>query len=321
VELTDYPLYDNAVIVPDDALLDELAVDYLAGLGGAPAEMERFLFGTLSIEVFNRIFADRAEADTGALLWMLHLSGYFGGRWLRGEIAAAQPDALLVSFSQEPTEGAFRATVASAHTALTASAGSDGDALAYAAGSLANLPATEEGGAEKPGLTDNFGYNQGYMLQILEAPPEGVNSNPAYQISCSPALFDCRYATPRLEVLGRLADVQASIAAAEPPYTELVATLLPLQQEAIPRGREVWNGGLSVQGFSQPSYDQLLDVSSSYLEAVQGAAVTMAQAAAEHNVGQARVGALANAAMIVWLDAYMAGLTNGEGEIVLPEFA
>ena len=34
----------------------------------------------------------------------------------------------------------------------------------------------------------------------------------------------------------------------------------------------VWSSGLSVQGFSQESYDRLLDVSSSFLEAVQATA-------------------------------------------------
>jgi hypothetical protein len=94
-----------------------------------------------------------------------------------------------------------------------------------------------------------------------------------------------------------------------------------VQDAAIPRGRGVWSGGLSVQGFSQKSYDQLLDVSSSFLETVQATALINAKAAAESDVAAARTGLIAEAVQIVWLEAYIAGLTNGEGEIELPEFS
>ena len=76
-----------------------------------------------------------------------------------------------------------------------------------------------------------------------------------------------------------------------------------------------------MQGFSQESYDQLLDVSSSFLETVQAAALINTRAVAEDDVDAARTGLVAEAVMIVWLEAYRAGLTNGEGDIELPSFA
>ena len=103
VELADHPLFDEEVLVPDHALLDGYAADYASSLD-APPEMERFLFGQVPVSVFDEIFAGDVSADDAAgHLWAMHLSGYFGGRWLRGEIAGAQPDAPLVGFSQEPT--------------------------------------------------------------------------------------------------------------------------------------------------------------------------------------------------------------------------
>ena len=320
VELPDYPLYETTVITEDQELLDNLATTYAAGLEGEDPEMERFLFGTIPVEVFDTILSGQAGADMGSLLWLMHLSGYFGGRWLRGEIEAAQPDAPLVGFSQPPTEESFGETMDKTQLALDAATGSDEATLSYAADSLPNQPPEDEGGDEIPGLTDNFGYNQGYLLEILATPPEGIEANAIYGIECV-GLFGCEYASPRLAALEELAPVQAKTVAGEEPYTELVAELLPLQETAIPRGQAVWSGGLSVEGFSQASYDQLLDVSSSYLEMVQATALTMSQATTEAKVDQARIGALADAAIIVWLDAYYAGLTNGEGEIVLPTFS
>lgn len=73
-----------------------------------------------------------------------------------------------------------------------------------------------------------------------------------------------------------------------------------------------------MQGFGQRAYDQLLDVSSSFLETVQATALTMAEAHVTADADAARVGAAAAAAMDVWLPAYMAGLVNGAGPIELP---
>ena len=82
----------------------------------------------------------------------------------------------------------------------------------------------------------------------------------------------------------------------------------------------MWSGGLSVQGFSQASYDQLLDVSSSFLETVQATALTNVGAVIDGDVAAAENGLISEAAQIVWLSAYIAGLTNGEGDIVIPAF-
>ena len=82
----------------------------------------------------------------------------------------------------------------------------------------------------------------------------------------------------------------------------------------------MWSTGLSVQGFSQESYDQLLDTSSSFLETVQAAALGVVQAVADADADLARRAATADAAMVVWLDAYRMGLTDGETAIVLPTF-
>ncbi len=316
VSLVEFPIFENSVLVDDVAGLDELASRYAAEVDPQP-EMERFLFGYVAVEAFDSLLTATPDTDqVGRLLWQLHVSGYFGGRWLRGEIEAAQPDALLVSFSNPPTAETFARLIDRAAEAVAAATAADADALAYARASLFDTPNPD--GEPIRGLADNFGYNQGYLLQILEAPPEGIAASPEYDITCEGTLA-CTYATARLQSLGAVADVQAALAA-DSAYAELAAEILPIQEAAVPRGRAVWNGGLSVQGFSQRSYDQLLDVSSSYLETVQATALTMARAVVEADADAARRGAAANAGMIVWLGGYFAGLTNGEGEIELPAF-
>ncbi|MDH4168292.1 MAG: hypothetical protein OEW42_01755 [Acidimicrobiia bacterium] len=316
VVLPEYPLFGDLLAEDQDAL-DAMAARYL-DTGGVP-EMERFLFGYVPVDVFDRLLTAGADFEPSTYLWLLHLSGYFGGRWLRGEIAEAQPDALVVGFSDPPTAEAFAPVQARAEAALDVWTGTDDEAaVAYAYDSLFDTPAEDPEADPIRGHADNFGYNQGYLLQILEKPPEGVEASPEYEITCTDGLFDCAYITERLTALRDLADVQAAINAELDP--DLRDELLPVQQAAIPRGRSVWDGGLSVQGFSQASYDQLLDVSSSYLETVQATALTAVDAHANGDADAARRSALASAGMTVWLAAYFGGLTNGEGEIEIPAF-
>ena len=321
VELVSYPFWDNGVAVESPAALDDLATAYVADLGpDEETEMERFLFGDLAVTVFDEVFEGATPERRQELMWMMWLSGYFGGRWLRGEIADAQPEAPLVGFSDVPTEESFAGTIGRAADRLASLEGDDAEILAAARAALFDRPPAEEGGDPIRGLADNFGYNRGYLEEILATPPDGVEASPQFQVDCD-GLFDCVYATPKLAVLEDLGEFQALLNSEEPPDPELVAELIPVQEAAIPRGVSVWSGGLSVQGFSQESYDQLLDVSSSFLETVQAAALINARAVAEEDVAAAQTGLVAEAVMIVWLEAYRAGLTNGEGEIELPSFS
>lgn len=323
VQLVDHPFWPNAVAVEAQDALDELATAYAAELpNGETPEMERFLFGSIAVTVFDEIFAGTTPERQQELMWMLHLSGYFGGRWLRGEIFAAEQDAApVLSVDVTPSEDGFRATIADAAARLAAIEGSDEEILAAARAALFDRPPVEEDGEPIRGLTDSFGYNRGYMLQILEAPPEGIEASPQFQINCG-GLFDCVYVTPKLAVLSELGAFQAAINSDDPPDPDLVAELIPVQEAAIPRGRAVWSGGLSVQGFSQDAYDQLLDVSSSFLETVQATALINTKAVAEGDVDAARTGLIAEAAQIVWLAAYFDGLLEGanQDDVPLPEF-
>jgi hypothetical protein len=318
VRIGSYPIFPTPLMSADQGLIDQLAAEYTSSLGGAEPEMSRFLFGHVPVWVFDRIFAGD-DVPVASLNWLLQLSGYFGGRWLRGEIEKAQPDAMLNLVDITPAAEKFAATMDRAGKGIAASRADDGAVLDYAVWCMHDEPSGVEGVPALQGLTDNFGYNKGYMLEILAAPPAGLTSGPEYQVS-GVGLFDCTYASPRLAVLATLADVQSALVRAEGVYADIVRELKPIQDLAEPRGRSVWSTGLSVQGFPQREYDQLLDVSSSFLETVQATALTMVKARVERDATLARRGAIANAGMIIWLAAYMDGLLHGAGAKVLPEF-
>ena len=57
VELVDYPNFTTDVMATSPDLLESMAFDYASTLAeGEEPEMERFLFGYVPVEVFNRIF-------------------------------------------------------------------------------------------------------------------------------------------------------------------------------------------------------------------------------------------------------------------------
>lgn len=329
VVLPGHPYWPNAMITEDQELLDRLAGEYAAETGAAVAEdidVARFLFGWVPVRLFDAILTgELPEEDIGGALWAFHLSGYYGGRWLRGEISAAQPDSMMARYSIEPTEEGFLQTVASVERGLTASAGSEQEVLSHAEYLLFEAPilAGEESllSIIPSGLVSNFGYNQGYYLAILESPPAGVTSPEQYYVACDGPL-SCEYREPKLAALEWLQPVEADLADRDDPaYAELADRITPLQEAAVPLGRAVWSIGLSVEGFSREAYDQLLDISSSYLEDVQAAGLAASRVIAEQDVELGRRTAIAGAAMDVWLSGYFVGLLDsGEGP-TLPELS
>ena len=313
VELTDYPFFPRTMMHVDQARLDHLAAQHVTDIDGAPPSMKRFLFAAVPVALFDQIFAssDPGELPLASSLWLFHLSGYYGGVWLRGELAASGHNSLLASVSLPPTEEQFTTDVGRCESILEAAAGRD--VLAYNERSL----------FDESGLVDTFGYNQGYLLQIVEKPPAGLSA-PADFVTCPPAAADgplyCDYRTSKLAALHRFDSVSRRLRDGDAAYSALEQRIAPLQEAAIARGRMVWDGQLDVQGFTQDAYLQLLDISSAFLETVQATALATVQAVAEKNELMGRQVATANAMMTLWLRSYLVGLTDGR-PVSLPTFA
>jgi hypothetical protein len=325
VELPDHPFFAGTVMQPDPDLLDELAGGYRARTPVASRAMTRFLFGDAPVALFDRIFAadDPASLPTGGFLWVFHLSGYFGGVWLRDELARSGHNEAIAGFSVTPSEAAFVDETDRAARALAAAAGGTDALLAYSEASLFDT-ANPDPAPPTPGLVDSFGYNQGYLLQIVEQPPEGLTTPPGLVVCPARAAegpLACTYATSRLRALTTFADVSSALARGDGAYGALAARVAPLQDAGVARGRTVWDGMLNVAGFAQDAYEQLLDISSAFLETVQATVLATARAVAEGDAPAGRRGAVANACMGVWLTSYLVGITDGRPGRSLPRFA
>jgi hypothetical protein len=326
VQLTEYPYFEGTAMTTDPALLDELATEYAERQERAGSDervMTRFLFGEVPVVLFDRIFssADPNGLPLPSYLWLYHLSGYYGGLWLRGELLRSGHNTMIANVNLPQSEEQFAAQVADASAVLARAA--QPDVLAYNEESLFDRPNPDNPDAPIRGLVDLFGYNQGYLLQIAEKPPAGLIT-PDDLVVCpaNPAdapLF-CRYRTSRLAALSTFEPAATKLRERAGAYAALAERVAPVQEPGIARGRMVWDGQLDVQGFEQGPYEQLLDISSAFLETVQATALATVAAVAEQDPAIGRRAAVANAMMSVWLRSYIVGLTDGR-PIDLPTFA
>jgi hypothetical protein len=323
VQLSDYPYFAGTMMTPDEALLDRMAGEYAATADEQPPAMTRFLLGDVPVRLFDTIFGadDPTGLPLGSYLWLYHLSGYYGGLWLRGELLASGHNTMMANVNLPQTEEQFAAAVGDAQRVFGRAAASD--VLAYNEESLYDRPNPENPDVPIQGLVDLFGYNEGYMLQIAEKPPEGLVT-PDDLVVCPADPADgplhCRYRTSRLAALATFEPVADALRRGDGPYGDLAAAIAPAQSEGIARGRMVWDGQLNVQGFGQEAYEQLLDISSAFLETVQATVLATVHAVAERDERVGRQAATANAVMGIWLRSYVVGLTDGRA-IGLPTFA
>jgi hypothetical protein len=326
VRLSEYPYVEGTAMTRDPQLLDALATDYAVrhdrAQRGEPI-MTRFLFGDVPVVLFDRTFSSTEPLGLplSSYLWLFHLSGYYGGVWLRGELVRSGHNTMIENVNLPPSAEQFEAQVADARTILERA--EQRDLLAYNEESLFDRPNPSNPDAPIRGLVDLFGYNEGYLLQIVEKPPEGLTT-PDDPVLCpaSPAdgpLF-CEYRTSRLTALAAFEPVAVHLRERTGPYAELAERIAPVQERGIARGRMVWDGQLDVQGFDQAAYEQLLDISSAFLETVQATALATVKAVVERDASIGRRAAVANAMMGLWLRSYLVGLTDGR-PIDLPTFA
>ena len=120
VTVPDHPFSPCDAMQVDRALLASWESEYIAE-SGSP-DVARFLFGEVAVRVFDALLGEESrELAAESAVWLMHLSGYFGGVWLRSAIRAAQPDNALMKAGAAPTREAFDLVAGRASQALAAS--------------------------------------------------------------------------------------------------------------------------------------------------------------------------------------------------------
>ena len=291
VTLPPYPWWPNDAMAVDQDLLDAHATAYCE-TADAPNAPD-FLLGEIPLASFDGLCA--GEATAPASLGNLYLSGYFGGLWLR--------DALDGLFTKDGTSEGFEflapifrvvAWFAGRSQAVLAS-GDDDAILAEARSGLAVLAML-------------YGYNRGYLDQILAHPPDGV-APPEGVVECGANVFDCVVPDSPYAFMTRFDAALAALA--DPPndrWAEL-GVLVDLAQAATAQGELVWNA-IPLDALDQEGYDRLIDLSARFLVAAKAAVLGDMTAWANVTPADAECSLLLDGGMWTWSMSYFMGLAS-----------
>ena len=233
-------------------LLDELAAEYNAELGGDGLSMMRWIAAVAATQIQNRVVrGPRSELDLEAVFGALYIAGWFGGTWFaRDGFQRPVPGAV----NPAAAEGAVRQYAEGRDAALEAS---DEDVFAF----LTHQETTQGPGGDSVGgstglasLVDSYGYNSGYSLQVNEETVDGqVIPPPPEKLECAgrhpqltapnephadAPLFGCTYSPSYLDSLGDLRRYRDAYVAAFPERAE---QLKAIQDRAEARGRTIWS--------------------------------------------------------------------------------
>jgi hypothetical protein len=319
LNLPPYPFFANlqSVMTEDRALLDRLLATYARKTPAASQNPIDFISRYIPVYVFERTLhpSESDDPDLSTRLWLMHLAGYFGGVWLRTEFvnAGVPRGAFPVA------EASFASVVARINAALAAFNGDDAGALAYAEASLR--------GANLQGLTDSFGYNSGYLDQILTGAKPTNATAPAGYYSYNPTeLYNGFYSVSEIRPLDKWRR-RAARAATQPGsrYEAVVQgagaadTLPAIQSAGVSRGKFVWAPGnqlnLNISNFDQAVYDLLLVTSVYFLQCVQATGLAALAAASVGDADWARAAVSSNAMTVPYGGSYGVGLFDGTGQM------
>ncbi|QLE53691.1 hypothetical protein FD724_38195 (plasmid) [Nostoc sp. C057] len=326
LNLPPYPFFDNlrTVMTEDQALLDRLVRAYARATPTASQNPIDFLSRYVPVYVFEQTLrpSEPGDPSLSTLLWLMHLAGYFGGVWLRDAfIRFPVPGSPNPRPGFAPTANSFDAIVTRINAALIAFNGNDAGAIAYAEGSLR--------GAPLQGLTDSYGYNAGYLDQILTgSKPTNAMAPVGYFIYRDTLLFDGTYAVEEIRPLDNWRR-HAEQAASRPRsrYAEIVNgaggadSLLAIQSAGVVRGKATWqpqNVFLAIANYDQPTYDLLLVTSAYFLQCIQATGLAALAASAVGNADWARAAVRSNAMIVPYGGSYSVGLFDNTGQ--LPTF-
>jgi hypothetical protein len=322
LNLPPYPFFANlqSVMTEERALLDRLLAAYARETPAVSQNPIDFLSRYVPVYVFERTLqpSEPNDQDLSTLLWLMHLAGYFGGVWLRTEfVNAGVPRGAF-----PVTEASFAAVVARISAALAAFNGDDAGALAYAEASLR--------GANLQGLTDSYGYNAGYLDQILTGAKPTNATAPADYFTYNPAeLYNGFYSVAEIRPLDKWRRHAAK--AADRPGSRYAAivqgagadTLPAIQLAGVSRGKFFWAPGnqlnLNISNFDQATYDLLLVTSAYFLQSIQATGLAALAAASVGASDWARAAVRSNAMTVPYGGSYGVGLFDGTGQ--LPTFS
>ncbi|MBI2061686.1 MAG: hypothetical protein HYT87_18250 [Nitrospirae bacterium] len=307
LSIPNFPALQDPSFAIDPVQLQAEANSYCADPGaGDPAA--GFFLGELPIGAFDTLCSVPPERQwVGPLLGLLHLSGYFGGIWLKGALSASGGGLGWEGVGQEvPADGsASRAVEILAEDRLAAALSPIESSLSAASREVV------------PALLAIYGYNLGYLRTLIEHSPAGMQL-PTGVLECD-SFLGCTSTAVRLDILEKNRALILNLSAPpSEPWREWAETVSRIEESTTGSGRSVWEGILSGSVVRPDAYGPLLALSAGYLMASEAAVLINMDAWASVDPGKSRCGLLLDAGLEVWSASYFLGLVSPAPEGTFP---
>jgi len=294
INLPEYPFWSNKAFIINADYMEKLAAPYCDVHTGNLLN-EKYFLGFLPMKTFDLFFGDPSDhPNMQTLMGNLYISGYFGGIWLRDAINMEEmgefiPDA----FTQFTFDLIANYT---AHQIGFVISGIDEDIL-------------EKAYNHMPILLFIYAYNLGYLEQIIEHPPQGIEP-PAQKLIChEDLLLDCNATEQDFPFLDRYESIIEKLR--NPPNERWLemAELCAASEWFIQGGRDVWNV-IDISSLDANNYQLLLDLSINFLLASKAATLGNMTTWADYNFDEGRHSLLVDSGMISWSGSYFMGLSS-----------
>ncbi len=293
------PGYVSGVLSLDPGRAQAMAEAYRLKKGDQ-ASAEDFMFACLPTEIFTGILNGAApEKNLPGDLGLLYWSGFDGGIWLNHIMKSDQGGGIgpagLLRAIRSPVLHYLAAKCRKRIKLIETGTGAQ---------KLQNLDRAFDL------LAQSYGYNRGYLEEILKHPPAGSQVDPAF-FSCGEFL-DCRYSGVDLAPMQGLMPVREKLAHPPAPNWEPISARIAGElRVSQARGAGVWKNILSKPEFSPESYSSLLEISAEFLVINEAVMLASAQALADQDPEAAGRALAADTALKVWLAGYLLGLAEG----------
>lgn len=314
-ELPGLPFGKASSFAVDPVALDEIACAECEAAASEERAVDDalFFYGDLPLASVDEL---HRGGDTRSQLGQMFVSGYFGGLYLRDNLAsigAGSGSGGDSDTERDPFEEAVQSFIGGAtHSALDSTIGGLLHTVRY--GSPEAVQALS--GLLAPVMALIHGYNRGYLQVAIENPPPGAAVPDP--LSCT-AFFSCRTSSLPIEALVELAPVAAELDEPTDPQRErLSGQLHAAGLDAVDGGRDVWEGLLGGADFDPSAYDAIIDLSYGFLQVTEVALLGVFEGAAG-NASAGRSGVVAAAALLLWSGSYFLGLAADAPTDDLPQ--
>ena len=275
-------------------------MEYEAELDSREPSLPECFFTFVPARVIHRMLvADTGRIPAAGYLWLMHVSGYYGGVWLRQSLRSLQLETMTALPGMRIARELFESTVERARAGCEAAVHGDDAALAYVQERVREVVAT-------------FGYIRGSTLHGMTV--QVWRGSPPSDLVVPGGLLWCGYRNPQLDVMSHLYDVSVRLEfSTDPRWRELAAWIGPLQQAETERGRSVWRAQAPSLA-RLPGFGGLIEISASYLEYMQAAALLSVRALAERDGATARQAAVVSATALLGNQSYGLGLMDSTND-------